>query len=122
MMAELFSHSYLVIGGQETLTINARDLHERLGSQQQYANWIRNKIERGCFREIIDYLVFNTIIKNSIGGRPSIEYHITFYMAKHIALMENTDKGYEIRDYFIDCEERLRAIEGTSGEIHSELD
>jgi hypothetical protein len=34
-------------------------------------------------------------------GRPSIEYHLSIDMAKHLALMEKSKKGFEIRDYFI---------------------
>jgi anti-repressor protein len=121
-MEELIQHAYLAIDGKSTLTINARDLHAFLESRAQYGNWIKQQIERGQFKENRDYLVYNINIKNPEGGRPSIEYHITFDMAKHIALMSNTEKGHEVRDYFIRCEERLRELEGTNDIVHSELD
>src|SRR5690606_28048169 len=32
------------------------------------------------------------------------EYHLTIEAGKHIAMMSGTDKGFEVRDYFIECE------------------
>jgi hypothetical protein len=36
-----------------------------------------------------------------------MEYRLILDGAKHIAMIANTDKGFEVRDYFIDCERRL---------------
>jgi anti-repressor protein len=46
----------------------------------------------------------------SPGGRPQIDYILTFDAAKHIAMMADTDKGCEARDYFIECERRLKSL------------
>jgi prophage antirepressor-like protein len=55
--------------------------------------------------------VIGKIPKNSPkGGRPRIDYHLTLQGAMHIAMISNTEKGFEVRDYFIECEERYRAL------------
>ncbi|TDA65565.1 hypothetical protein E0765_04885 [Sulfuricurvum sp. IAE1] len=47
-------------------------------------------------------------MSESTGGRPSKEYIISIEMAKHLAMMEKTGKGFEVRQYFIRCEEELQ--------------
>ncbi|MCK5608168.1 phage antirepressor KilAC domain-containing protein, partial [Candidatus Pacearchaeota archaeon] len=42
------------------------------------------------------------------------DYHVTLRMASHLGMMENTDRGIEVRDYFFDAERRLREIELTT--------
>lgn len=38
--------------------------------------------------EVVDYVVFNNFVKNSKGGRTSIEYAITVTMAKELAMLK----------------------------------
>lgn len=38
------------------------------------------------------------------GASISIEYHLTIEAAKHVAMMSGCDKGFEVRDYFLECE------------------
>lgn len=35
---------------------------------------------------------------NSTPGRPSTEYHLSLDMAKHVAMMSQTDKGHSARN------------------------
>lgn len=91
-------------------TVNARDLHAALESKYQFANWIQTRLEASGFTEDVDFVVFKEPLKNSLGGRPRIEYFLTLDMAKHLALMEKNLQGKKVRTYFIEHEKQSRAI------------
>lgn len=107
---DLVQKSFPVIQQHEILeqVVNARELHEFLGSKRQFANWIKERIESYEFVENVDYVVFNNFVKNPKGGRSSIEYAITVTMAKELAMVENNAKGKEVRKYFIECERQAK--------------
>lgn len=86
-------------------TVDARKLHELLGSKRQFADWIKQRIEKYGFVENEDYEVFHKIVKNSNGGRPTTEYKLTVNMAKELSMIENNEQGREFRKYFIMAEE-----------------
>lgn len=107
-MQEIISLSTALINGTQTTAVNARDLHAFLESKQDFSNWINNRIHTYEFVEGQDYLL-NKIIENpKAGGRPRIEYTLTLNMAKELGMVERTKKGRQIRNYFIECETRLR--------------
>lgn len=88
--------------------VRARDLHQFLESKQEFANWIKNRIEKYGLVENEDYVVFDNLIKNPQGGRPQIEYALTIDAAKELSMVEGNDKGKQARRYFIECEKKLR--------------
>ena len=96
-----------LIGEDEVNTVNARQLHEALEIKREFANWIKEQIERAMLVRDSDYAVYDNIVKNS-GGRPATEYALTIDSAKHICMMSQTEKGKMIRQYFIECEKKLR--------------
>jgi anti-repressor protein len=89
-------------------TVNARELHEFLESKRQFADWIKKRIEIYGFYENKDYYSFSQVCDKPQGGRPSIEYYLTIDMAKEISMLENNDKGKLARQYFIECEKKLK--------------
>lgn len=93
---------------QKRNVVNARELHAFLQSKRQFANWIQDRIEKYGFSQDKDYVVFNSFVKNSQGGRPTTEYLLTMDTAKEIAMVENNEQGRLVRKYFIECEKRLR--------------
>ena len=59
------------------------------------------------FQESNDFL---PILEESSGGRPSTDYQITLDMAKEIAMIQRSDKGKEVRQYFIQVERILTVL------------
>ena len=106
--------------------VNARELHQKLGSKQRFADWIKNRIEKYGFVENQDYEVFHKIMKNSNdvgnqdfevfhkimensnGGRSRIEYALSLDMAKELCMIENNEQGRLFRKYFIEVEKAAR--------------
>ena len=107
--------------------MNARELHQKLGSNQRFADWIKNRIKKYGFVENQDYEVFhnfmknsndvgnqdfevfNKFVENSKGGRPSKEYALSLDMAKELCMIENNEQGRLFRKYFIEVEKAARA-------------
>ena len=92
--------------------INARELHKALMCNRQYANWIREKINKYYFLKNQDFFTFNKFVKregSNLGTRLT-EYYITIDMAKELCMVENNETGRKIRRYFIETEKRYREI------------
>lgn len=85
-----------------TEVVNARDLWVGLESKQEFAAWVKSRLEG--FEEGSDYVI-DKVINNPLGGRPSIDYYLTIDTAKHVAMLERNDRGRDIRAYFIKVEQ-----------------
>ncbi|VEA69030.1 Phage anti-repressor protein [Serratia plymuthica] len=96
-----------VIDGKAAMVTDARNLHKFLGNRELFANWIKQRIEQYGFIKHVDY---ETYLESSKKGRPRTEYRISSDMAKELSMVERTKRGKEARQYFIDCEERLRRV------------
>jgi len=106
-MKDIIQINTQVIGADTVNAVNARELWKALESKQQFADWIKKRLER--FIENEDFIVIHNSMKNPQGGRPQKEYIITVDTAKMIAMMENNQKGDEIRRYFIEIEKKYKA-------------
>ena len=109
-MNELIKLNETKVGDEFVQTVNARELHVFLGNGDMFANWIKNRIEKYGFVENQDFVSFLETTKKPNGGRPSREYYITLDMAKQLTMVENNEKGMQVRKYFIECEKKLREI------------
>ena len=96
---------------EDMQVVSARDLHEILGVKTRFSQWAKQNFKH--FRENIDFSsVVTTTQQNQYGGTKELQdYALTIEMAKHIAMMSGTDKGYEIRDYFIKVEQAWNSPE-----------
>ena len=90
--------------GPPVQTVNARDLHAFLEVKKDFSDWIKKQIERARLLEGRDYIIFPQKGENTGRGRSSLEYYLTIEAAKHIAMMSGCDKGFEVRNYFLECE------------------
>lgn len=110
---------------QDTMTVSARDLHEKLEIGTKFTTWFERMCEYG-FEEGREF--FPKMGETSeIGGRPSVDYNISVDMAKQICMIQRTEKGKEVRQYFIDLEKAwntpeqvmARALKLADHTIHS---
>ncbi|EOJ0640735.1 antA/AntB antirepressor family protein [Campylobacter jejuni] len=93
--------------GAEINSVNAREIYKIINSEQEFANWIKNRISHYNFIENQDYIIELVYTK----GRPRKEYYVTLDMAKELCMIENNEKGRQARRYFIECEKRLKNLE-----------
>ena len=82
-----------------------RELHARLEIKQDFSNWIKSQIERARLVEGVDFVRFAE--KSEGNNATLIQYAITIDSAKNIGMMCGTEKGFEVRAYFIECEKQL---------------
>lgn len=83
--------------------VNARELYCFLEIESNFTTWFYRMISYG-FNEGTDFIPF---LEES-GGRPRQSYAITLDMAKHLAMLQRTDKGMQARNYFIEVEKKGR--------------
>lgn len=89
--------------GQQT--VNARELHQFLGSKQDFSTWIKGRIEKYDFIENQDFQTAPQIYGTANGGHATrMEYVLSIDMAKELCMVENNEKGRIARRCFIECE------------------
>lgn len=88
--------------------VSARELHTFLESKKQFADWIKDRIRKYDLVENVDFVSFSL---NSEKGRPTIEYALTLDCAKELSMVEGNAKGKIARKYFIERDNKLKAIE-----------
>lgn len=87
--------------------VNARELHDFLEVGKDYSTWVKDRIKKYGFIEGEDYVL--TITRT--GERQNVivhEYIFSMDTAKEIAMVQNNEKGREIRKYFIEVEKKYR--------------
>lgn len=91
----------------DTQTVSARDLHEKLGIETPFRKWFPRMCEYG-FTEGMDFNVDKNVRVQMEGEREvkrEIEdFVISIEMAKEICMIQRTPVGKQIREYFIDLE------------------
>ena len=101
--------------------INARELHDILGSRRDFTNWVKDRIHKYKFIEKEDFIVTFT----KIGERKNVirhDYYLTLDTSKEICMIENSDIGRKIRKYFIEAEKRYRNILNNSNNTNQLID
>lgn len=101
--------------------VSARELYQVLGSKRQFADWIKERIDKYGFVENQDYQVFHDFVKRETGGSTRKEYALSISMAKEIAMVEGNEKGRKVRQYFIECERKARELALPSYQIEDPI-
>ena len=88
-------------------TVSGRELHEALGVETPYTTWVKRMCEYG-FSENVDFATRfpNLESENQHGGQNKIDHQLTIPMAKELCMLQRTDKGKQMRQYFIAVEEQ----------------
>lgn len=85
----------------DTQTVLARELHKQVGSTERFSAWFDRQLQFG-FVENEDYTgckTFNTLAKQELQ-----DYELSVDMAKHICMVQRTEKAKQVRQYLIDLE------------------
>lgn len=90
--------------------VSGRQLHEALGVKTKYADWFNRMIEYG-FTENQDFLLLKNEQQTGRGGHNKVDHILKLDMAKEIAMIQRTDKGKEVRQYFIQVEKDFNSPE-----------
>ncbi|HEL1630295.1 TPA: phage antirepressor KilAC domain-containing protein [Streptococcus suis] len=87
--------------------VSGRQLHEALGVHSRYTTWFERMTEYG-FVEGQDFL---PNLGKSTGGRQAVDHIIKLDMAKEIAMIQRTERGKQVRQYFIQIEKDFNSPE-----------
>lgn len=91
--------------------VYGRQLHEALGVKTRYNDWFNRMTEYG-FIENQDYLAITQKRVTAQGNSTNqVDHVIKLDMAKEIAMIQRTDKGKEVRQYFIQVEKDFNSPE-----------
>jgi phage anti-repressor protein len=88
----------------------ARDLHRKLESGRQYANWFKQRCEEADLVVGEEFGIFHKLMENSGRGRPRLDHWVTLDAAKEISMLEQTAIGKKVRRHLIAAEKRLRRM------------
>lgn len=88
--------------------VSARDLHKNLGPTTRFSKWVGQNFDG--FEEGQDFTSVTTVTVVANGARKPIQdYLLTIDMAKELCMMSRTEKGKEIRQYFIQVEKEYKS-------------
>ena len=90
--------------------VSGRQLHEALGVKTEYRKWFGRMAEYG-FEENQDFARVTQKCPTPGGLQNMTDHIIKLDMAKEIAMIQRTDKGKEVRQYFIQVEKDFNSPE-----------
>ncbi len=113
-MSALIEIKKELIGTENINSVNSRELWNNLEVKKPFSDWIKFQINSLSLEQNIDYLLVSqkSEAKGRGGNRKEIfDYIITLDTAKHIAMASRTEKGKEVRKYFIEAEKKLNQLQ-----------
>lgn len=94
----------IIVVDYDTQTVSARELHKQLEVTDRFSRWFERMLAYG-FVENQDFtgVKSSTLVNN--GAEIDLQdYQLSVDMAKHICMVQRTDKAKEVRQYLIDLE------------------
>ncbi|HFV2935943.1 TPA: phage antirepressor KilAC domain-containing protein [Streptococcus agalactiae] len=91
--------------------VSARDLHKELKVKTRFSEWVKQNFK--ILEEGYDFsTVVTTTQLNQYGGTKELQdYALSLDAAKNLAMVSKTDKGKEVRKYFIQVEKDFNSPE-----------
>lgn len=89
-------------------TVSARELHQQVGSTERFSSWFDRQLQFG-FVENEDYTGCKTF--NALAKQELQDYELSVDMAKHICMVQRTEKAKQVRQYLIDLEKKWNTPE-----------
>ncbi|HER2938560.1 TPA: phage antirepressor KilAC domain-containing protein [Streptococcus pyogenes] len=90
--------------------VSARDLHKELKVKTRFSEWVKQNFK--IFEEGYDFTsVVGTTVVNNGAVREIQDYVLSLDAAKNLAMVSKTDKGKEVRKYFIQVEKDFNSPE-----------
>lgn len=90
--------------------VSGRQLHEALEVKTPYSMWFDRMVDYG-FTENQDFLLNNFVKQTGRGGHNKLDHIIKLDMAKEIAMIQRTERGKQVRQYFIQVEKDFNSPE-----------
>lgn len=94
----------IIVVDCDTQTVSARELHKQLEVTDRFSRWFERMLAYG-FVENQDFtgVKSSTLVNN--GAEIDLQdYQLSVDMAKHICMVQRTEKAKEVRQYLIDLE------------------
>ena len=89
-------------------TVSGRELWEALEVETPYTQWFKRMAEYG-FSENVDFALVSQKCETNNPKNPyttKTDHQLTIPMAKELCMLQRTDKGKQMRQYFIAVEEQ----------------
>lgn len=97
----------LITVNTDTQTVSARELHKTVGSTERFSSWFERQLQFG-FVENEDYTTVKVLTEVQNNGgvqeRELVDHNLSVDMAKHICMVQRTEKAKEVRQYLINLE------------------
>lgn len=123
----IFSEDVIPVYDTDTgeKVVLGRELHERLKIKTPYKDWFPRMVEYG-FADGTDYFTERKNVLREDGRKMpqvQIDHIVKLDMAKHIAMIQRTPEGMEIRQKLIDLEKNVQVNQfaGLSKELQAIL-
>lgn len=91
--------------------VSGRQLHDALGVNSNYTTWFDRMTDYG-FVENQDYILLSNFgTQTGRGGHNKLDHIVKLDMAKEIAMIQRTERGKQVRQYFIQIEKDFNSPE-----------